>query len=196
MFVVVSRHDRRRSAVENLIRQLYWRRYRAVPSFASTIVAELDHTGRVECAAGIRFGEESFFSECYLDRPIEEVLRTRVGQRVCREQMVEVCHLAGTKPGRSAPFIESLIDLLRGMGSEWAIFTAIKPLRNLLQRNRLAMVELALADKRRVPDPGSWGSYFEYDPRIMAVSHGTAFGSGRLRVCPSVMPSAADARIF
>jgi len=196
MFVMVSRHDRRRSAVENLIRQLYWTRYRAIPSFASTIVAELDHTGRVECAAGIRLSEESFFSECYLDRPIEEVLRTRLGQRVCRDQIVEVCHLAGTKPGRSLPFVEKVIDLLRGMDSEWAIFTAIKPLRNLLQRNRLAMVELALADKRRVPDPDNWGSYFEHDPRVMAVSHGTAFGSRHFQVFPSVTPSPADARIF
>ena len=196
MFVRISRRDRRRAAVENLIRRIYWTRYRAIPSFASTIVAELDHTGQVECAAGIRFGEESFFSECYLDRPIEEVLQTRLGQRVRREQMIEVCHLAGANPGGSAPFIETLIDLLRQTDSEWAIFTAIKPLRNLLQRNRLAMVELALADKRRVPDSHNWGSYFEHDPRIMAVSHNTAFSPPHFRVFPSITPSVADARIF
>lgn len=196
MFALVSRHDRRRPAVESLIRHLYWTRYRASPSFASTLVAELDHAGRVECAAGIRFGAQPFFSECYLDRPIEDALRVRIGQNVDRDRMVEVCHLASNKPGRSLPFVQKVIDLLRGTDSEWAIFTAIKPLRDLLRRNGLAMVELALADHRRVPDPGNWGSYFEHDPRIMAVSHGAAFRSRDFQVSSLITPSATDARIF
>ena len=196
MFIMVSRHGRRRSAVESLIRQLYWTRYRAIPSFTSTLVAELDDAGHVECAAGIRFSKEPFFSECYLDRPIEDVLRTRLGRNVHRDQIVEVCHLAGNKPGGSLPFVEKVIDLLRGMDSEWAIFTAIRPLRDLLRRNRLAMVELGLADQHRVPDPDNWGSYFEHDPRIMAVSHSTAFGSRHFPVFCSVTPSDTDARIF
>ena len=196
MFVMVSRRDRRRPAVESLIRQLYWTRYRAVPSFASIIVAELDQTGAVECAAGIRFGDEPFFSECYLDCPIEELLRARLGQAVWRDQMVEVCHLASNKPGRSLSFVKKIIDLLRSMDSEWAIFTAIKPLRNLLQRNQLAMLELAVAEKRRVTDPDNWGSYFEHDPRIMAVCHGTTFSWRHFAIFSSVTPPLADARVF
>lgn len=196
MFVVVSRQDRRRAAVENLIAQLYWARYQAVPSFASTMVAEVTAGGGVEFAAGIRFGEEPFFSECYLDQPIEEVLQGRIGRKVRRDQMVEVCHLAGTKPGRSSPFVEKLAQLLREVKSEWAIFTAVKPLRNLLQRNCLKMLELAVADKSRVSNLRNWGNYFDHDPRIMAVSHCTGFAPKRFNLLQSRTTSPLDAQIF
>ena len=77
MFVVVTRSDRLRSVVEDAIQKLYWKRYEAfLSSFAQTIVAELSPSGSVECAAGIRFGNEAFFSECYLDRPWSSSCKT------------------------------------------------------------------------------------------------------------------------
>ena len=196
MFIMVSRHGRRRSAVESLIRQLYGTRYRAIPSFTSTLVAELDHAGHVECAAGIRFSKEPFFSECFLDRPIEDVLRTRLGRNVHRDQIVEVCHLAGNKPGGSLPSSRRLSIYCGAWTANGRSSPQLNRCGLLLRRNRLAMVELGLADRRRVPDPDNWGSYFEHDPRIMAVSHSTAFGSRHFPVFCSVTPSDTDARIF
>src|ERR1700722_14652263 len=176
MFVVVPRSDRTRAAVEDAIRTLYWKRYGAfLSSFAQTIVAELSQSGSVECAAGIRFGNEAFFSECYLDLPIEQLLRDYLGRTVRRDKIVEVSHLAAPGSGRSLPFVQNLIESLRSRDAEWAIFTATRPLRSLLRRNRLAMIELGCADRSRVSHPECWGSYFKHDPRIMAVNHRTAF---------------------
>jgi Thermostable hemolysin len=180
MFVVVPRRDRLRPVVEDAIRNLYWKRYSAsLSSFASMIVAEVTQCGHVECAAGIRFGNETFFSECYLELPMEQALADHLADTVDRERIVEVCHLAGMSPGHSLPFVQTLIGLLRTMDIEWAVFTATKPLRNLLQRNRLAMIELGCADRSRVPNPESWGDYFRYEPRIMAVS--------RMALAPSTL---------
>ena len=196
MFVVVPRRDRLRSVVEDAIRKLYWKRYGAfLSSFASTIVAEVNQSGQLECAAGIRFGNEAFFSECYLDLPIEQALGDHLTNPAHRDRIVEVCHLAGVNPGRSLPFVQKLIELLRTMDTEWAIFTATKPLRNLLQRNRLAMIELGSADKSRVPNPEHWGDYFRHDPRIMAVSR-MAFAPKRFHTMSTASHLSADARIF
>jgi Thermostable hemolysin len=197
MFVVVPRSDRLRSAVEDAIRKRYWERYGAIlSSFARTIVAELSQSGNVECAAGIRFGSEALFSECYLDQPLELVLRDQFGRTVRRDKIVEVSHLAAPCSGRSLVFVKNLIELLRTRDAEWAIFTATRPLRALLRRNRLAMTELGCADRSRVPHPECWGNYFEHDPRIMAVHHRTAFAPKQFYRAPIAPPQPADARIF
>ena len=197
MFVVVPRSDRLRSAVEDAIRTLYWKRYEALlSSFAQTIVAELSQSGGVECAAGVRFGNEAFFSECYLDLPMEQLLQEHLGRTVRRDKIVEVSHLAAPSCGRSLPFVQNLIELLRTRNAEWAIFTATKPLRSLLRRNRLAMIELGCAERSRVPHPESWGNYFKHDPRIMAVSHRTAFEPKRFYYTSASPQPPADARIF
>jgi Thermostable hemolysin len=197
MFVVVPRSDRLRSAVEDAIRKRYWERYGAfLSSFAQIIVAELSHSGSIECAAGIRFGNEAFFSECYLDLPMEQVLQDQLGRTVHRDKIVEVSHLAAPCSGRSLAFVKNLIELLRTRDAEWAIFTATRPLRGLLRRNRLAMTELGCADRSRVSHPECWGSYFKHDPRIMAVNHRTAFAPKQFYRAPISPQLTVDARIF
>jgi len=197
MFAVVPRSDRLRSAVEATIRKLYRERYDATLSaFAPTIFAELDEAGNVECAAGIRFGDDGLFLECYLDLSIEQVLEEHLAHPVDRDRVVEVCHLAAPGRGHSLQFVENLIALLRAIDTEWAIFTATRPLRALLQRSGLAMIEVGPAERSRVPDPDSWGNYFEHDPRIMAVNY--RFAAKPKRRYPAFPSSrfTADARVL
>jgi len=197
MFVVVSRYDRMRARVEDDIRALYAGRYGAVlTSFAQTIVAELSDGGRVQCAAGLRFGHEALFSEHYLDLPVEQVLEDRLAQAVDRGRLVEVCHLAGTGSGHSLPFVRKLVAMLRDMGTEWAIFTATRPLRALLLRSGVSMLDLGRADKSRIPDPAAWGDYFEHDPRIMAVGQRCAPAARRFTAVFAPRQARADARVF
>ncbi len=197
MFVVVPRSDRLRASVEDQIRRLYWKRYDAVlASFARTIVAELDEAGDVECAAGLRLGQEELFSEAYLDLPVEQALKEHLMRTVSRSRIVEVCHLAGRGSGCSLPFVEKLIGLLRAMDTEWAIFTATRPLRSLLRRSGLTMIDLGQADRNRVADPAVWGSYFEHDPRIMAVGQGAPSVTRRFIPAFTATRAAADARIL
>ena len=196
MFVVVPRFDRLRSVVELEIQRLYRRRYGALlESFAPMMVAELTQTGTVECVAGLRFGLEPLFLECYLDRPIEQVLEHHLYSEVERSRIVEVCHLAGAGSGRSLTFVRKLIAMLEATQVEWAIFTATRPLRHLLRRSGLFLVELGVATIHRVPRPETWGSYFEHDPRIMAVGPRTIVALKR--PIPAIIPNrATDAHVF
>jgi Thermostable hemolysin len=183
--IVVTRADRMRSAVEEEIGKLYWHRYAArLSSFPDVLVAEVGASGKIECAAGIRFGYRQLFSECYLERPAEHSLSRRFGLAVHRERVVEVCNLAAAKVGRSRLFIRQLIEFVELAGAEWAIFTATKALRALLRRSGLEMIELARADQRRVGNPEDWGTYYEHDPRVMAVSRGMASERKRSSATP------------
>ena len=197
LFVVVPRSDCLRPAVEEKIRELYRKRYAAnLVSLAPNIVAQLSDSGRIECAAGIRFGQEEFFSECYFSVPIEQILEDRLGGLVSRNQVVEVCHLAGIGGGHSLPFVRHLIALLQAMETEVAIFTTTRPLRALLRRSGLSMLELGLADRGQVPNPDNWGSYFEHDPRIMAVDRRSAFASKNYLPTFIATRFSGDARFF
>jgi len=194
MFVVVSRSDRLRAGVEAAIRSVYAERYGALlTSFARTIVAEVNAAGGVECAAGIRFGREALFSECYLDQPIERILQSRCHRDFQRARIVEVSHLVGTNAGRSIAFVRDLIELLNSQDVESAIFTATRPLRGLLRRNGIQMLELGRAERSRVGDPEIWGSYFDHDPRIVAVVQHDPFAITRRAAAADF---SVDARVF
>jgi hypothetical protein len=179
-FIVVTPSDGIRSAVEDEIRKLYWDHYAArLSSFPETLVTELGPSGNIECAAGIRFGREGLFSECYLDLPVEHILSRSFGRAVDRNRVVEVCNLVATKSGHSLPFIRRVVEFVEVADAEWAIFTATRALRALLQRSGLNMIELARAERSRIKNPNDWGNYYKHDPRVMAVSHGMAFASKR-----------------
>lgn len=179
-FLAVTRSADLRSAVEDEIRKIYWDRYAArLSSFPSALLAEVNPSGVIECAAGIRFGFQGLFSECYLDQPVEETLSHRFGRAVDRDHVVEVCNLIATTSGRSLSFIQRLIEFVEMADAEWAIFTATSTLRRLLQRSGFKMTELTRAERSRVNNPGDWGCYYEHDPRVMAVSHDMAFACKR-----------------
>ena len=170
-FVVVPRASGVRGAVEAAIRQRFWADHAAyLRSFPDLLVAEVSWSGIVECAAGLRFGRQTLFAEHYLDLPVELALRRETGRVVDRARVVEVCHLVAVRAGRALPFVSRLIEHVQAAEAEWAIFTATRALRHLLRRRGVDMIELARAESDRVPNPGDWGSYFERDPRVMAVS--------------------------
>jgi hypothetical protein len=175
-FRVIALADHLRARVERLIRTTYWERFEArLGVLPSTLVAAVGASGTVECAAGIRYSGHVFFSEQYLDQPVETALRYRTGRAAHRSRVIEICNLVGKKPGRSLPFIRDIIEFAESADAEWAIFTATKPLRALLERSGLKMTELARANRGRVPNPADWGSYYDHDPRVMAVHSDATF---------------------
>jgi Thermostable hemolysin len=147
----------------------------------NTLIATVSASGAVECAAGVRFSDHDFFSECYLDLPVEIALQHRFGLPVQRRRIIEVCNMAGRKPGRSQSFIASFIEFAESDEFDWVIFTATKSLRALLERGGLRMTQLARAERFRVANPSDWGSYYEHDPRVMAVHRDASPGYRRLR---------------
>jgi len=184
--ILTPRDDVLRPAAERLIAEVYATHYAArISGFPDTLVALVGGDNTVHCAAGLRFAAEGFFSEAYLDAPADAVLSALRHAPVRREKIFEVTSLASRAPHLIGGFVRNIIARGKAAGFEWAFFTATAPLKALLEGMSLNLTPLADADSARVPNPGMWGSYYAFAPRVYAV-HRDSIGD-----CLSLQPRLA-----
>ncbi len=158
-----------RPMVSRFIRATYLMSYDArIVNLPKTLLALVDDEDKVHAAAGLRDASEPFFSEHYLDLPIERLLSEVSRRRIARSTVVEVSCLASRTPAVSAHFMRELVFHGEELGYDWAFFTATSRLEKLLRRIRLPLLNLGAASVVRVPSPEIWGSYYETDPRVLA----------------------------
>ncbi len=168
--ILVSPSHPLRAETERCIREVYARMFGASElAFPSTLIALLDGNGRSLCAAGLRTAAEGFFSEIYLDAPIERLLSEGSGRAVGRQAILEVTTLASRSVEASPGFLRHLALFARCAGFKWSFFTATARLQRLLARLGMPLVELSPADPRRLPGVERWGSYYAHAPRVCAV---------------------------
>ena len=154
-----------RSAATRLIRAIYALNYGArVTSFPKTIVALIDNNNKIHAASGLRDASEPYFSEHYLDAPVEAIIGGIAKKRVSRETIVEVSSLASRTPAVSVRFMTELVLYGEELGFDWAFFTATKRLEKLLRRMRLPLITLGAASASRVPNPGNVGLLLRNGP--------------------------------
>ena len=166
--IIAPGHELRR-AVEVFIDATYARSYGArVQKFPRTLLAQISDDKSVLSAAGWRLADE-FFSECYLDAPVETLLGALTHRPVSREKVFEVTSLASRVPHSVGSFLRKIVACGEAAGFEWAFFTATEPLRSLLQRLDMALVPLGKAERSRVAHPEDWGTYYEFAPNVFAV---------------------------
>lgn len=171
--LLVSQQHALRSKTEAFIRSAYEREFGAhVEAFPARILAMLDTQGEIISAAGIRSSEDGFFSESYLDGPIEERLAMFACKPVSRNAVVEVSTLVTRAPSVAVSFIRQIIEFGEISGFEWVFFTLTKRLRGLLSRMELELRALGAADKTRIQNADSWGRYYETQPQVYAVERG------------------------
>src|ERR1700733_7253719 len=162
--------DRRRSA-EEFIKNTYAARYGArLETFPSRIIALLDHRGEILCAAGLRFLDDGFFSENYLDVPIEDVVSAISARPVNRGAIFEVTTLASRAPLATAEFISEIGTFGEKAGFEWSFFTLTRRLQLLVRRLGIPLTYLGEADRRRIADSERWGTYYASEPKVYAVA--------------------------
>ncbi len=171
-YLRIDRSHPLRSYVEKRINLVYGKEYGAVVrSFPDTLVVGQGPGGEIVSAAGVRFYNEPFFSECYLPEAIETVL-SRIWKRpVARDQVAEVTGLAGIKPGAAINLIRHIVGTCRDGGANWAFFTATDRLRAILHRTGVPTLDLAAAGIDAVPNPDDWGSYYRTNPRVVAIHY-------------------------
>jgi Thermostable hemolysin len=183
---LTPRNDRLRPAAERLIADAYAQHYGArITSFPELLVSMVQDDGAVRCAAGLRFAEDGFFSEIYLDAPIEEVLSALRDGAVRREKVLEVTSLASRAPLLVGGFLRKIIACGQAAGFEWAFFTATAPLKSLLDRMQLVILPIADASPLQVANPQTWGTYYAFAPRVYAL-HRDTIGLCRGRVAGAV----------
>jgi len=167
--LLVPENHRLRFKTEQFIRAVYLEEYKAtLGAFPSKLLAVLDEHGNIICAAGLRSCHDGFFSECYLDQPIEAALTQATGRSVRRQSVFEISTFASRAPNLIVCFIGQIIEYGEAAGFDWAFFTLTRRLRLLLNRIGLDLTPLGSADSARLTDPTSWGSYYETDPGIYA----------------------------
>ncbi len=169
--LLVPEQHRLRAQTEACISGVYEQAFGARDlKFPSTLVALLDHNGKPICAAGLRTAREGFFSEAYLDAPIEQVLSAKLEASIARKFTFEVTTLVSQKAEVSSVFVRQLALLGRRAGFEWSFFTATTRLRKLLRHLRIPLLQLGAADPRRISFPERWGTYYSHSPQVCAVS--------------------------
>jgi len=127
--------------------------------------------GDLIAAFGLRSAATSrLFLESYLDRPIEDVLSTRLDHEIHREQIIEVGNLSALYPGAARWLIVALTAKLHEEGHKWITFTGTALLRNGFSRLGLRPIELGKATLEHLPpsDRAHWGSYYDGAPMVMA----------------------------
>jgi hypothetical protein len=169
--LIVSPSHAVRPEVEACIRDVYEEAFGACGlSFPRRLVALLDDAGHPVCAAGLRTAKEGFFSEIYLDFPIEQVLQRQFGKPVARRRVFEVTTLASRTSETSPLFIRQLVLLGKIAGFDWSFFTATARLRKLLCQLGVPITGLNTAEPTRLPDADRWGTYYSHTPIVCAVN--------------------------
>lgn len=159
-----------RPTIQRAIADVYSREYGVkVPAFPRLLGGLYDGGGALLAAAGVRQPEDGFFSEIYLDQPVEAAISTFLPSAPARSQIIEIGAMAGIKPANSLVLVDMLARRFMATGARWAFFTATRRLRALLGRSGIPLIDLGCAESRRVANPQDWGTYYMHDPRVVAV---------------------------
>jgi hypothetical protein len=169
--VLLTNDDALRRSAEEFIKDTYAARYGArLETFPFRIIALVDHRDAILCAAGLRFLDDGFFSERYLDAPIEDVVSAMSARAVTRSAIFEVTTLASRAPLATAEFITEIGSFGEKAGFDWSFFTLTRRLHLMVSRLGIAATFLGEADRERIADPEQWGTYYACQPRVYAVA--------------------------
>jgi hypothetical protein len=169
--IVIREGDALRDAAETFIRNVYAAEYGAeLRTFPSRIFAVLNDSDEIACAAGVRSQDDGFFSERYLDLPIEQALGAASTRTIARGEIFEVATFASRAPRATAGFIESVGSYGIANGFVWSFFTLTCRLHRLVERLGHPLTYLADADYRRIPDHERWGTYYASAPKVFAIA--------------------------
>jgi hypothetical protein len=169
--IVIRESDPLRGVAETFIRNIYAAEYGAqLQTFPSRIFALLNEREEIVCAAGVRLQADGFFSERYLDWPIEQALGAASKRAIARGEIFEVTTFASRAPRSTVGFIESVGRFGEANGFLWSFFTLTRRLHRLVERLGHPLTHLADADRRRIPGHERWGTYYDSEPKVFAIA--------------------------
>lgn len=139
-----------------------------IEHFCKRLMGVRNPEGTLIAAAGYNVAEDQpLFLEQYLNRPVEQVVSSKLGFTVDRSLIAEVGNLATRHAGGARMLIRLVTELLHQKGYRWVVFTATRSLINSFHRMGLEPVELAHATPGRVKNAAAWGSYYDTQPVVV-----------------------------
>ncbi|MBL4693382.1 MAG: thermostable hemolysin [Magnetovibrio sp.] len=167
--ILIDRNHPSRAEAESLISGVYEREYGAkIVAFSDLLIALPGDDGVLKAAAGLRIGG-NFFSEIYLDRPIERVLSDHWLPPATRAEIAEVTTLAALHPNASHALFSGIIGYLNALNVRFAFFTVTERLHRMLIRAGIPAEELATAKAEHVHNAEEWGRYYATNPKVVAI---------------------------
>ena len=167
--ILVTKSHPARAEAEALIAGVYAHEYGAtITVFADLLIALPGDDGNFIAAAGVRIGD-GFFSEAYLDRPIEEVLSAHWQPPATRDEIAEVTTLAAAHPKSSHALISAITGYLRDQDVRFAFFTVTERLHQMLKRVGVPAHVLADARADSIENAAAWGRYYDSNPKVVAI---------------------------
>lgn len=134
-----------------------------------TLLSLQNADGNVAAALGIRdASREPLFLEHYFDEPIEKVIAHAMGIAPQRSDILEIGNMASAGRSASARLIVASSLYLRTSPYRYAVVTATRVLRQMLDSFGFAWHALGTARAERLSDLGrSWGRYYAQSPQIL-----------------------------
>ena len=156
-----------RAQAQAYIRATYLQAHAAhIVEFPDTLVAGVSSSQDIICSAGIRTEHSGFFSEIYLDKPIECLIAQAMSRPVARSEVLEIVSLASTTVQPCLKLLDEITALGRQHGYKWCLFTGTNKLRRLLRHTGLESIKLGPAKIENVSEPEQWGNYYACDPWV------------------------------
>ncbi len=169
--VLVDKAHGLRRDVEEFACRVYRRAYGAdLKTFSNELLTIVSVTKGIISCVGINTPESGeLFLEQYLDSPAEEEISRMTGMPVDRKDVVEIGTLAVRSRGLCRLAMSALTGLLLGRKKRFFAFTAVRTLRNTLERLEVPFTRIVEADPGRVANSAEWGSYYEASPEVIFV---------------------------
>lgn len=160
--------------VGGFIRDCFARRHGAhLRRLMPRLVGVRDAAGALIAGFGLRSAAAGpLFLEHYLDAPVELTLALTFGERIRREQILEVGNLSATDTAATRWLLIAMTLLLHGEGVPWIAFTGTRRVYNGLLRLGLRPQLLAQASPERLTEAerAQWGRYYDKGPQVFAGS--------------------------
>lgn len=170
MDVVISHSSaRERVDAERFICDVYDKAYGATLDIRYPTLMSIGDEAGIAAAMGLRdAGAGSLFLEHYLDMPIEDAIRDATGERVERNEIVEVGNLASRGLGAAKYLYLAFHAYAFLQGYRYVAVTATAALGRSFEHMGITTHLLAPADPARLPGGGAgWGSYYDSKPQAM-----------------------------
>lgn len=159
--------DAHRVCLEAYIAERYQRSFGVRPPlYAPLLVAVASDTGGIAAACGLRTAHDGFFSEQYVDGPIEHAAGIALGRQVQRRRLFEITTMAASSGTGLRRIVHAAVAFGRRQRCRACLFTATAELRRLLGRHGVQLRPLTPALPVRIDDAGAWGRYYEHDPWV------------------------------
>ena len=168
----VNEEHQARCSAQAFIHDAYARAFGAdITQFYPSILTLSDDQSRLLGALGARWASgQELFLECYLDRPVCELIGNQAGVPVNRDAIVELGNIALGRPVVTHTFMSLIGAWLHHFQVSWLVCALTSTLRRLFVRSGVELLHLAPARPERLGEKArAWGSYYSHDPTIVAI---------------------------